>query len=160
MEIPNSAFNFTGDQYISIAAQNTAGVRGYIYLLGGGDDKGYLFVTNNTTMRMRFIPYNSAHGGAISNDVIGYSPTVFTGSWERSSGTIYLGEGDNDYFNSQPQNAVSIPSAGVTLLGDGNPGGASWAGKVYGMVSYAKILEDRVHEDLKSIMNRKTGIHL
>ena len=90
MEIQNAAFSFTGDQSVWVAAKHDTGNGRFIYLMGGSD-KGYLFVTEGSTRKMRFVPLTNADN-TISTSVIGTSPIVFGGAWDRSSGDMSLRE--------------------------------------------------------------------
>jgi len=156
LEIPNSAFNFTGDQAVFVAANHNTGTGGSIYLMGG-NDKGYLFVTSGATQKMRFIPVNTT-SGAISTSVIGTAPIVFGGTWDRTSGDMSLRENGAAYVASKAPADVVVPV--VTYLGAGNPAGASWNGNIYGMVARGTLLTPSETANVENDLAAKSGVTL
>jgi len=156
MEIQNAAFSFTGDQSVWVAAKHDTGTGGYIYLMGG-NDKGYLFVTEKSTNRMRFIPITNGTG-AVSTSVIGTSPIVFGGAWDRSSGDISLRENGVEYTASKTPADVTVPV--VTLLGGGNPNGASWDGNIYGAVIVNNLTTASETGEVEAYLAAKSGVTL
>jgi len=156
MEIQNAAFSFTGDQSVWVAAKHDTGNGRFIYLMGGSD-KGYLFVTEGSTRKMRFIPINTADG-VISTSVIGTSPIVFGGAWDRSSGDISLRENGVEYTASKTPADVTVPV--VTLLGGGNPNGASWDGNIYGAVIVNNLTTASETGEVEAYLAAKSGVTL
>jgi len=157
MEIQNAAFSFTGDQSVWVAAKHDTGNGRYIYLMGGNDDKGYLFVTSSSTGRMRFIPVTNSTT-AISTSAIGTSPIVFGGAWDRSSGDTSLRENGVDYTASKTPADVTVPV--VTLLGDGNPGGAGWDGNIYGAVIVNNLTTASETGEVEAYLAGRAGVTL
>jgi len=156
MEIQNAAFSFTGDQSVWVAAKHDTGTGGYIYLMGG-NDKGYLFVTKGSTRKMSFLPINSA-ARATSTSVIGTSPIVFGGAWDRSSGYISLRENGVEYTASGTPEDVTAPV--VTLLGAGNPNGANWDGNIYGVVIVNNLTTASETGEVEAYLAGKAGVTL
>ena len=156
MEIQNAAFSFTGDQSVWVAAKHDTGTGSYIYLMGG-DDKGYLFVTKGSTRKMSFVPINSA-ARTISTSVIGTSPIVFGGAWDRSSGDMSLRENGVEYTASKTPADVTVPV--VTLLGGGNPNGASWDGNIYGAVIVNNLTTASKTGEVEAYLAGKAGVTL
>ena len=156
MEIQNAAFSFTGDQSVWVAAKHDTGTGGYIYLMGG-NDKGYLFVTEKSTNRMRFIPITNGTG-AVSTSVIGTSPIVFGGAWDRSSGDMSLRENGVEYTASKTPADVTVPV--VTLLGGGNPNGTSWDGNIYGAVIVNNLTTASETGEVEAYLAGKAGVTL
>jgi len=156
MEIQNAAFSFTGDQSVWVAAKHDTGNGANIYLMGG-NDKGYLFVTSGSWRQMRFIPINSA-GSAVSASVIGTSPIVFGGAWDRSSGDVSLRENGVEYTVSKTPADVTVPV--VTLLGGGNPNGASWDGNIYGAVIVNNLTTASKTGEVEAYLAGKAGVTL
>ena len=156
MEIQNAAFSFTGDQSVWVAAKHDTGTGGYIYLMGG-NDKGYLFVTKGSTRKMSFLPINSA-ARATSTSVIGTSPIVFGGAWDRSSGYISLRENGVEYTASGTPEDVTAPV--VTLLGAGNPNGANWDGNIYGVVIVNNLTTASETGEVEAYLATKSGVTL
>ena len=157
MEIQNAAFSFTGDQSVWVAAKHDTGDGRYIYLMGGNDDKGYLFVTSSSTGRMRFIPVTNSTT-AISTSAIGTSPIVFGGAWDRSSGDMSLRENGVEYTASKTPADVTVPV--VTLLGGGNPNGASWDGNIYGAVIVNNLTTASETGEVEAYLAAKSGVTL
>jgi len=157
MEIQNAAFSFTGDQSVWVAAAHDTGNGEYIYLMGGNDDKGFLFVTLGRTVRMRFIPVTSATS-VVSTSVIDTSPIVFGGAWDRSSGDVSLRENGVEYTASKTPADVTVPV--VTLLGGGNPKGASWDGNIYGAVIVNNLTTASETGEVEAYLAGKAGVTL
>jgi len=156
MEIQNAAFSFTGDQSVWVAAKHNTGNGKYIYLMGG-DDKGYLFVTEESTGRMRFIPLTIGDD-AISTSVIGTSPIVFGGAWDRYSGDISLRENGVEYTASKTPADVPVPV--VTLLGGGNQSGTNWDGNIYGAVIVNNLTTASETGEVEAYLAAKSGVTL
>jgi len=156
MEIQNAAFSFTGDQSVWVAAKHDTGNGVYIYLMGG-NDKGYLFATSRRPVRMRFIPITNGTS-AVSTSVIGTSPIVFGGAWDRSSGDTSLRENGVEYTVSKTPADVTVPV--VTLLGGGNPGGTSWDGNIYGAVIVNNLTTASETGEVEAYLATKSGVTL
>ena len=156
IELPNSAFNFTGDQAVFIAAKHNTGSGGNIYLMGG-DDKGYLFATASASNEMRFIPIGSG-GSARSSSVIGTGPIVFGGNWNRTSGDVSLRENGAVYTDTGTPTDVTVPV--VTFLGSGNPRGDNWDGRVYGMVAISVLLTPSETANVEDYLASLSGVTL
>jgi len=156
MEIQNAAFSFTGDQSVWVAAKHDTGTGTSIYLMGG-DDKGYLFLTDRSTRKMSFIPINST-ARTTSTSVIGTSPIVFGGAWDRSSGDMSLRENGVEYTASKTPADVTVPV--VTLLGGGNPNGTSWDGNIYGAVIVNNLTTASETGEVEAYLAGKAGVTL
>jgi len=156
MEIQNAAFSFTGDQSVWVAAKHDTGTGASIYLMGG-NDKGYLFLTDGSTGKMRFIPITNATS-AVSTSVIGTYPIVFGGAWDRSSGDFSLRENGVEYTASKTPADVTVPV--VTLLGGGNPKGTSWDGNIYGAVIVNNLTTASETGEVEAYLAGKSGVTL
>jgi len=156
MEIQNAAFSFTGDQSVWVAAKHDTGTGRYIYLMGG-KDKGYLFLTERSTGRMRFVPITNGTS-VISTSVIGTSPIVFGGAWNRSSGDTSLRENGVEYTASKTPADVTVPV--VTLLGNGNTAGTGWDGNIYGAVIVNNLTTTSETGEVEAYLAAKSGVTL
>ena len=143
-------------QSVWVAAKHDTGTGANIYLMGG-NDKGYLFVTEKSTGKMRFIPITNGTS-VISTSVIGTSPIVFGGAWDRSSGDISLRKNGVEYTASKTPADVTVPV--VTLLGGGNPRGTSWDGNIYGAVIVNNLTTASETGEVEAYLAGKAGVTL
>jgi len=161
INMPWDAFNPTGDQTIAIPAQHATGNGYFIYLMGGGADTGYLFVTQSSSGQMRFIPVMSGYAEPISTSVIGTDVHIYIGEHNRASGVVKLFEDTEVYADVGPANRdVSAAQNNTLKIGSGSSAGSRWTGRVFACVAVDRILTDPQRSNLQQYLAQKAGVTL